>query len=391
MPGGPSASDPSLTASPDPAPRAQAPLPVTAPQANRFAAILGAAAAARPNQQATWQAAVFNSADNTLWMGASGPDAATPQRPIRMASVGKTFTAATIFRLMELGRLTLDDAIDQHLSVATVGVLRADGYLVEQITIRHLLGHNAGLFDYTFGVGSPVLDRVVSDPTHQWTRREQLQLAVDVGDPLFAPGRAFHYGDTSYVLLGEIIEQLAVDNTGESTTSYAVTMRSVLDYQRLGINEIWLESGEPAPVGLRPIARSFLNDNEVTNLNFSIDGFGGGGLAGSTGDIARFFAQLTDGSVFAERATLAAMLTVPDTNINVAEFGLVLGDGARGLYRQQISGVTCWTHRGFLGTIAVTCPDSNIAVVVTTNTALTDPLPVASALLASAVEQSADG
>ena len=46
-----------------------------------------------------------------------------------------------------------------------------------------------------------------------------------------------------------------------------------------------------------------------------------------------------------------------------------------------VAGQECWSHRGFLGTIAMACPDAETTVVVTTNTALTDPLPIATALL----------
>ena len=135
---------------------------------------------------------------------------------------------------------------------------------------------------------------------------------------------------------------------------------------------------------MTPIARSFFGTTELTRLDFSIDGFGGGGLAGTTADIAVFYDALLDGRLFDRATTLDAMLAVPPTNLGLEEFGVPLGDGARGLFRLDLDGIECWAHRGFLGTIALSCPTADVTVVVTTNVALTEPLPIARKLVALA-------
>ena len=328
-----------------------------------------------PNPEATIQATVLRGSTSETWSGASTPTNGVSV-PFRMASVGKTFTAATILRLTEDGALALDDPIDGLLAPETAALLNADGYRLGEITVNQLLHHTAGFYDYGFGDGSPFLQRALADFSHVWTRAEQLQMAVDFGDPLADPGVAFRYDDTGYVLLGEIIEQ----TTGKP---YAVAMREILDYERLGLNQLWLESGEPAPDDALPIARSFIGTTEITELDFSIDAFGGGGLAATGLDIARFYNAIFDGEVFRDAATLELMLQVPDSNLGLEEFGVPLGDGASGLYRLELAGNTCWNHRGFLGTIAITCPTADITVVVTTNTANTEPLPIATALIAA--------
>ncbi len=161
----------------------------------------------------------------------------------------------------------------------------------------------------------------------------------------------------------------------------------MLSYDSLGLRATWMESGESVPAGVPPIARSFFAETELSDLDFSIDAFGGGGLAATTDDVARFFETLLAGRVL-KPATLALMTEVPDTNLGLSEFGIQLGDGAGGLYRLDLGPLgTCWSHRGFLGTIAVTCPDAGATVAVTTNTALTDPLPVAVELLTIATQR----
>lgn len=341
-------------------------------------AVLDGALGTLPSPDATVQAAVVMAdsevADSeVVWAATAGPDREI-DRPFRMASVGKTFTAATVLRLVELGAIGLDDPIGALLTPETATVLESDGYDLMAITVARLLQHTSGLYDYAFGDGSPFLADALADRSRVWTRREQIELAVSVGEPLYAPGKGFTYSDTGYVLLGEIIEV-------ETGQPYARAMRELLDFDRLDITHVWLESGEMAPTDLLPMSRSFFGPDEVSDLDFSLDAFGGGGLAGTTSDVARFFTALLGGEVFADPATLESMLAVPNTNIAREEFGVLLGDGAHGLFRMDLSGQTCWAHRGFLGTIALACPEAGVSLVVTTNTALTDPLPIAADLL----------
>ncbi|MCX6520836.1 MAG: serine hydrolase [Actinobacteria bacterium] len=373
-----STTGPDTTAiSPDPTDAAAGSAPASStPPGPRLAAlqtVLDDARAQLPAADATIQAAVVSRGVGLEWASTSGPDT-EPDRPFRMASVGKTFTAATVLRLVETGRIGLDDPIGALLTPDTVALLEDDGYDLAMITVAQLLQHTAGLYDYAFGDGSPFLTDALADRRRVWTRREQLELATSVGDPLWAPGDAFAYSDTGYVLLGEIIEV-------ETGRPYADAMRDLLGFERLGLDHLWLEHGQAAPDDLLPMSRSFFGADEVSDLDFSLDAFGGGGLAGTTTDVARFFGALFDGEVFVDPNSLATMTTVPPTNVGQEEFGILLGDGGHGVYRMTVAGQECWSHRGFLGTIAMACPGTGTAVVVTTNTALTDPLPIATALL----------
>jgi D-alanyl-D-alanine carboxypeptidase len=340
--------------------------------ADLLQAVLESAASALPTPDANVQAAVVIGGE-TAWASTAGPDAEVG-RPFRMASVGKTFTAAAVFRLVETGAIGLDEPIGPLLTPETSALLTGDGYDLASITVAHLLQHTSGIYDYAFGDGSPFLVDALADRTRVWTRLEQIELAVSVGDPLYRPGEGFAYSDTGYVLLGEIIEV----ETGEP---YAQAVRTLLDFDRLGITHVWLESGEQAPADLLPMSRSFFGAEEISDLDFSLDAFGGGGLAGTTSDVARFFDALLAGEVFADPETLATMLEIPNTNVAREEFGILLGDGAHGVYRMDVADQTCWSHRGFLGVIALACPEAGVSVALTTNTALTDPLPIATELI----------
>ena len=88
------------------------------------------------------------------WEGAAGmadPEAGrsmTPETPVRIASNTKTFIAAAVLRLAEEGRLDIDDSIADHLPSEFVEMLEGDGYDTGAMTLRHLLTHTSGLFDF---------------------------------------------------------------------------------------------------------------------------------------------------------------------------------------------------------------------------------------------------
>jgi len=153
-------------------------------------------AAAEPRAPAVW---LHIQAPRLLlrWQGGTGPaanPAGQPAPSLRIASNTKTFVAAAVLRLAEDGLLDLHKPLARLSPTATVATLRAAGYDADRLTPRMLLQHTGGLRDYaTLAV---FLDRVSAAPQHRWTRAEQLQLAMNDGPPLSAPGTAFHYSDT---------------------------------------------------------------------------------------------------------------------------------------------------------------------------------------------------
>src|SRR5882672_3303552 len=66
-----------------------------------------------------------------------------PHNVFRVASVTKTFVAASILRLYEDGKIKLDDPINHYLSNDYTKVLDAGGYPTNVITVRQLLTHTS--------------------------------------------------------------------------------------------------------------------------------------------------------------------------------------------------------------------------------------------------------
>jgi N-acyl-D-aspartate/D-glutamate deacylase len=119
---------------------------------------------------------------------------------VRLASVSKQFTAMAIMMLEEEGRLDYDDPITRFLpELSRFG---------DEITVRHLLNHTAGLPDYydvmveVTGVERP-LTRHALDTYAKW------------GEPLFAPGERYEYSNPGYELLALIVEQASGEAFGD--------------------------------------------------------------------------------------------------------------------------------------------------------------------------------
>lgn len=269
----------------------------------------------------------------------------------RIASVTKTFTAAAILRLVETGELGLDDTlVSAGTPAAIVDLLRADGYVVDEITVAQLLNHSSGLFDYAFGVGSPYVETVFADPTHVWTRDEQVAFATEHGDPLGVPGAVTAYSDTGYVVLGSIIEARTGLDLGDA---YA----ELLHFDELGLGHTYLETPGSEPRS-RPVVQRF-GDVDVRSIDASVDLFGGGGLVSTSHDLAVFFRSLWAGGVFDDPTTWTTMTAV----VGPDEYT------AQGLFRTRLGDHDCWFHEGFWGVEVITCPDIDLTLARSWNQA----------------------
>jgi len=298
------------------------------------------------------------------WGAAAGlADRATrralaPGDEVRVASVTKTFTAATVLRLVEQGRISLDTPIARYLPAAYTTLLADGGYRPDRITVRQLLRHTGGLADYADTDAFD--DAVRAAPAHRWTRLEQVRFALAHGRPVAPPGVVYHYADTGYILLGEIIERV-------SGQPLAVAYRSLLRFGPLGLAHTYLETLEEAPPDRPPRAHQYYAGLDLERVDASFDLYGGGGLVSTMADLGRFYRALLRGRVFTRPGTLRTMLAIPATNVDDADDARP-GDGyGMGIYRLTAAGVACWGHDGAWGTFAFHCPALDLTVAASNN------------------------
>ena len=121
----------------------------------------------------------------------------TTSSVFRIASMTKSFTAATVLLLRDEGRLRLDDAIATHVpELASVRLPTADS---PPITIRHLLTMTAG-----FPTDDPWGDRQQSLDLTAFS--ELLRGGLSFA---WAPGTRFEYSNLGYGILGRLITNVA--------------------------------------------------------------------------------------------------------------------------------------------------------------------------------------
>lgn len=291
------------------------------------------------------------------WSGATGAvpgssERLTERHLFRIASVTKPFVAASILRLMEMGKLDITRPIYAYVSADTNRRLRGGGYDPTAITVRQLMSHTSGLCN--FGDSPEFAESVKRDSHHHWTRGEQIQFAVDHCEPAGAPGSVFAYSDTGYIILGEIIERATGNALGPA-------VRHLIDYKAIGLVDTYWEQMERQP---RPGAFSgaMLSNIDMTHHDHSFDLYGGGGLISTTGDLARFFRALFEGHIFKRPNTLAALLNVPAAKRTE---GLPLL--ANGVTLYPVGRFNCIGHHGFWGQLVVYCPENRVAIAWSTN------------------------
>ncbi len=281
------------------------------------------------------------------WAGAAGTaarndsTALTSGHTFRIASNTKTYVAAAVLRLVETGRLALDDPLERHLTVRQAALLESDGYDTGAITIAQVLSHTAGLADHT---NDPRFEAfVLNDPAHQWTADEQIQRLVEWRDPVGRPGERHVYSDSGYVILGTIVQRLTGLPLGPG-------VRRLLDFQKLGLDVTHWEYMEEVPAAAGPRAHQYYGDRDVTGWHASFDLHGGGGLVTDTRELVLFMRALLTGRVFAQDSTLAIMT----------------GQGAEayrlGLMVVDLDGRQAFGHQGFWNTFAFHVPSLDLTV-----------------------------
>ncbi|MBD8528051.1 serine hydrolase domain-containing protein [Pseudomarimonas arenosa] len=135
--------------------------------------------------------------DDVLYRGARGKadvGANVPLAPgdlFRIGSVTKQIAAAGLLTLVDAGKVALDDPLSKYLPTYPDGA---------RITIEHLLNHTSGIKSYTEMPGT-WRERIRRDLT-----TEQMVDYFKRAAPDFAPGEAWGYNNSGYVLVGAVIE-----------------------------------------------------------------------------------------------------------------------------------------------------------------------------------------
>ncbi|MFF8773379.1 serine hydrolase domain-containing protein [Kitasatospora sp. NPDC015120] len=319
-----------------------------------------------------------------IWRGAAGTadlDTGQPVRPdgrFRIGSVTKAFVSTVVLQLVAEGRLRLDDPVEQYLP----GVVPGGG----AISVRQLLNHTSGLYDYLedprffYQDEASLRDYAYGSRRWQDHRPEQL-VAIGVAHaPYFAPGQGWKYSNTNYVLAGMVIRKL----TGNSWQS-EVERRIVAP---LHLGDTVFPASETGLRGPHAHAYAKLPEGpaDITRLNTTVADAAGNGIS-TPADLNRFHAALFGGKLLrpAEQAELKR--TVP-TGSGTTFYGL-------GVAQADFGCGPLWGHDGGLpgwGTLLFGTADGKRQVALSYNPYEgTDPSGLDAAVVDVAVRTLCDG
>ena len=115
----------------------------------------------------------------------------------RIASMTKSFTAMSILKLRDEGRLSLDDPAERYVPELKKLVYPTSDS--PRITVRHLLSHSEG-----FPEDNPWGDQQLANTD------EQLSHMIEAGIPFSnAPGIAYEYSNYGFAILGRIVSNVS--------------------------------------------------------------------------------------------------------------------------------------------------------------------------------------
>jgi len=119
----------------------------------------------------------------------------TPQTKYRLGSITKQFTAMAIAQLAERGQISFDAPISKYLAdyPKEIG---------DKVTIHHLLTHTSGIPSFTNSADYQQIkmNKFSGEKLIAWLKDKPLE---------FTPGENYKYSNSSYFLLGYIIEKVS--------------------------------------------------------------------------------------------------------------------------------------------------------------------------------------
>ncbi|MER5759738.1 serine hydrolase domain-containing protein [Streptomyces sp. NPDC002082] len=136
--------------------------------------------------------------------------AMTDSLNMRIGSETKTFTVTAMLKLVDEGKIGLDDPIGKYVD----GVPNGD-----RITLRELAGMRSGLFNYS--ADDDFFKALTSDPRKPFTPQELL--AYSFKHPvLFEPDAKFYYCNTNLILIGLVVEKISGQTLADYITEEVV-------------------------------------------------------------------------------------------------------------------------------------------------------------------------
>ncbi|MBX3043202.1 MAG: serine hydrolase [Candidatus Kapabacteria bacterium] len=283
-----------------------------------------------------------------LWLGTSG--ISNEEQPVLsemlfgIGSITKTMTATVILKLCEEGVINLDEKIGKWF----------DGheFIDSDITIRQLLNHTSGLYDYS--ANPDYHNAIYQNAMRIFSPRELLQF---IHKPLFPKGTDWQYCNTNYMLAGIIISESTGKKVSELYREYI--------WDNIGLSNTYL-AVEEEMTGI--IANRWVNENNLSNIPINA-AFSGAWTSGSV------FSTAYETALFVEALNSAGIINKESLN-EMFDF-VAASDYGLGISKKIIDGSEVRGHTGSIrgyNSIALYIPKYEITIVILVNSSPASPV-----------------
>lgn len=280
-----------------------------------------------------------------------------PEQRMLAGSTGKTFFASLALRLINEGKLSLDDKVSAYLGKETwYGSVQN----AETITIRMLMNHTTGIEEY-YELGN-FMETLIKNPDKKWTPEECISYTLS-RPPLFAAGTDWGYADTNYLILGLVIQSITKKNAYQQIDEYFIKPHKLTNTEPSVKRELRdLVTGISGPNSPFKVAGPVLVDNKML-INPQME-WAGGGYISNTPDLARW------AKIFYEAAGLPETLRTEMRSGTAAKTGKDHQYGLGMQIRPSALG-TSYGHGGWFPGYLTEMdyfPDKNLSVAVQLST-----------------------
>jgi D-alanyl-D-alanine carboxypeptidase len=255
----------------------------------------------------------------------------------RLGHLTSTFVATVLLQMEAEKKLSLDDTVESHLP----GLVTGNGNDGRTITVRQLLNHTSGLFDYfadnayvqTYVLGNGYLQHRYDTMPHN--KRVEVALSHP---PTFAPGARHGFSNTNDILAALVLEKVGgrpyedevrkriIEPLGLKATSNPGTSSQLPQPSSRGYSKLFFDT-QPDRI------------DDVTEMNGS-QNWGNGDIISSADDLNRFYGALMRGKLLPPQQLKEMKTTVVNPDFPISSYGL-------GIERLTLGcGTTIWYRDG---------------------------------------------
>lgn len=212
-----------------------------------------------------------------------------------IGSITKNFTAVTLLLLQEEGKVDLDQTIDKWFPDFEKG---------DKITVRMLLNHTSGIFE--------------------WNEYDDLEGIVDKvnGKFNFEPGTDWSYSNTNFVIAGLIINKVAGKDASE------VIREKILD--TLGMTHTFMKNFEEYPFEEKAHGHTFDEYGNIELYDLNERFWTAGGIISNAEDMFKYAHALFNGELLSEESLEQMLDFVKVSGIPVYGLGMMYDKGHHG-------------------------------------------------------------